>query len=208
MRIPGGRGALKPSYDSPGHPGVCGPAPVSHSEKALFVWTLSSRRTQLIPMIPPPPPSQSATTRLPHPPPGFDAAALTGDEGHAEVSGSGIARLYYGIIVQCCAGAHLNEVRALAEQHFQTHTHPPGWKMKSIFFVCIFFSIFFFTCPQRCNSSPGPLLPVWFWVINVWNLQLHLSSYLTNFSWRDATEVLLHQMWAGPKQADRSGISK
>lgn len=52
---PGGRVALKhcKPYDSCGHPGVCGLAHLSHSEKALFVWTLSTRRTPLISMTPP-----------------------------------------------------------------------------------------------------------------------------------------------------------
>ncbi len=64
---PGGRVALKrcePSYDSPGHPGVCGLARLSQPEKALFVWALSTRRTPLIPMTPPPPPPRVRV--LPH----------------------------------------------------------------------------------------------------------------------------------------------
>lgn len=59
---------------------------------------------------------------------GLDAAARTGGEGQAEVSGSGLAGLHYGIIARRSAGARLNEVTALWMQSkvrvLQTHT--PG----------------------------------------------------------------------------------
>lgn len=59
---------------------------------------------------------------------GLDAAARTGGEGQAEVSGSGLTGLHYGLIAQRSAGARLNEVTALWMQSkvrvLQTHT--PG----------------------------------------------------------------------------------